>query len=282
MPDGRIVVAGNGVEAVGGKVLEGFAAVRLGPEGKLDPSFGEGGSGIFSHRIGEGGQEEPLAVAVTPNGKVVLAGIYEVAEERSMAAVRLGSSGALDPGFGSGGIATRGPVFPFGDLPEDAALDPRERIVFVATVSEGEGKTRVEVSRLLGGEPVAQTPAGPPAPGAPVAGPAGARDRAPKARIKAIPKTLPAAKLKRFSGTARDPDGDRFRVQIAITQVGAKKRRLHWMNAKGTKKWSFKLKRPLRPGRYVLSVRAVDSRGATTNTFSRAAGNRVAFELTGK
>lgn len=54
---------------------------------------------------------------------------------------------------------------------------------------------------------------------------------------------------------------------------------LLWLNAKGTAKWSFKLKTVLPVGRYVVYSRAVEASGLTETAFSRAAGNRLAFRL---
>ena len=47
-----------------------------------------------------------------------------------------------------------------------------------------------------------------------------AANRPPHARIKKVPKKISAAKLKRFSGTASDPDGDALgKVQIALVKL---------------------------------------------------------------
>jgi hypothetical protein len=162
------------------------------------------------------------------------------------------------------------------------------------------------------GQPGGSSPQGPPAKAA---------NRAPVAQIKRIPRMLSVQKLKQFSGTATDPDGDVLRkVQIALVRKSpakstaqpkstaegsaAKKRPAClalksaggnfkttraakgkpcpqvWLNATGTTKWSFPLKATLPPGRYVLFARAADSRGLAGTTFSRAAGNRLAFKLT--
>jgi hypothetical protein len=118
-----------------------------------------------------------------------------------------------------------------------------------------------------------------------------------------------ARKLKKFSGTASDPEGQLAAVEIAVvsTSGGAKatakriKRCLNlqgngrlkrkkagkkgrcgpakFLRAKGTTKWTYKLKRKLRKGKYVVYARAVDKAGKKETKFSKADRNRVAFRL---
>jgi uncharacterized delta-60 repeat protein len=222
LPDGRFVVSGSGDEEIGpSKFLPEFAAARYLANGKLDPSFGAAGSGIFTKTVPTSEERGDAAwVTQARNGRLVLAGSYEEGTSNgrdSIALLRLDPGGALDPGFGSGGLFLRGIQAPFGDLFEGAStLDSRERIVVVSTDFIGGGDTEVEVSRFLGDvapEPPAAKPgppAGPPAPGA-------TANRPPTVRIKAIPKKLTAAKLKGFSGTASDADGDGLaKVQVAL------------------------------------------------------------------
>jgi hypothetical protein len=124
--------------------------------------------------------------------------------------------------------------------------------------------------------------------------------------MKAVPHKLEAAKLTKFTGTATAPAGGSIgKVQIAVVGAAASKAGkastclgltnargrfktfkakrgtcpLHWLNAKGTAKWSFSLKTVLPAGRYVVYSRAVSSAGLAESTFSRAAGNRYAFRL---
>lgn len=119
-----------------------------------------------------------------------------------------------------------------------------------------------------------------------------------------------ASKLNGFSGTASDPENSLAGVDIAVVGAsgGAKatsakrvkrcinlqpsgklKRKkagkrgrcgpVKFLRAKGTTKWTFKLKRKLRPGSYVLYARAVDKAGGKETKFSRADRNRLAFKL---
>lgn len=72
-----------------------------GPAGTLDPTFGDGGMVVLTF-AGENASAD--AVLVQPDGKVVVGGVKTPAGD-SFALVRLTSNGALDPTFGSGGVA---------------------------------------------------------------------------------------------------------------------------------------------------------------------------------
>jgi uncharacterized delta-60 repeat protein len=91
-PDGKIVVAGD--RSVGGNV--DLVVVRLQPSGLLDSTFGEGGKSI----VDLGGQEHAGALALQPDGKIVVAGYTGSFESADLLVARLEG----DPGGG-----TRGP-----------------------------------------------------------------------------------------------------------------------------------------------------------------------------
>jgi uncharacterized delta-60 repeat protein len=107
-PDGKIVIA----DSTGAGIGDGFTLIRLGLDGKPDPSFGS--EGVVETPIpGEGGVEEGRIsdVVVQPDGKIVGGG-YGV-DSVGMTAetvikfelVRYLPNGELDPSFGSGGFA---------------------------------------------------------------------------------------------------------------------------------------------------------------------------------
>jgi uncharacterized delta-60 repeat protein len=308
-PDGRIVASGYGYDEGPKEEFDSkFAAARYLADGKLDPNFGGAGSGIFTHQVVPGSDDEARTAALAQGGRLVLAGNSSGPGpgDDSPAVVRLDANGVLDPSFGAGGVALRGPTAPFGNIFQDAAVDYRERVVVAGEDFIGNGNTEAEVSRFLGdlapeasGSPESKPP--PPLGAQPV----------PHARMKAIPRRLGASKLTGFSGSAGDPGGTLSKVQIAVVRLasgGAKASRAsatcevlknakarfrtvktkngvcpqRWLSAKGTAKWRFKLKRKLPPGRYVAFARAVDASGVAEATFSRAAGNRFAFHLLAK
>ena len=79
--------------------------LRLRPDGRLDPSFGDGGA----VRTFLGSHLRSHDVVVQRNGRIVLAGAYNVpgSGEASVAAVRYLPNGRLDLNFGRGGFFTR-------------------------------------------------------------------------------------------------------------------------------------------------------------------------------
>jgi hypothetical protein len=52
-----------------------------------------------------------------------------------------------------------------------------------------------------------------------------------------------------------------------------------FLKAKGTTKWTYKLKRRLKRGKYVIYARALDKAGKKETKFSKADRNRAAFRL---
>jgi hypothetical protein len=154
---------------------------------------------------------------------------------------------------------------------------------------------------FTGGDQVLTTQAVPPPPPP-------ANDE-PHSHIKGLKSKVKAKKLKSFHGTASDKDGV-ARVQIALVgfkggaHVAAKKRgaclllqsngrlksskadsknrctKRKWLAAKGTTSWTFKLKKKLPKGSYVLFSRAIDTKAKLESHFSGKRGNRVAFKVT--
>jgi uncharacterized delta-60 repeat protein len=290
--DGRIVAGGYGPDDI--------AVVRYLPEGGLDESFAAGG--IFTHLLGSGNQEV-VGVELGSGEKPILAAEYEASGQRAPAALRLTATGALDPAFAGGGVFLRGQTAPFGEPVEDSALDPQERLLTLSTSYEGNEITDVTVTRYLGDpRPPVAVPISAPAP-KPV-------NQSAHARLNPVPKKLRVGKLTGFSGKAYpDIDGVQ-KVQVALVKrarggvkakasaggrlrcfalsskqrfkrTKAKKNQCPqvWLSAKGTSKWSFKLKGVLPPGKYVVFARAVDGKGLAETSFSRKLGNRYGFRV---
>lgn len=128
-----------------------FDAARIGRDGSLDKSFGEGG---FTPKIRlhqrkgetEGGVLQAEAVAQQGNGDVVLAGYFANAGALAPALARFTSSGALDPSFGHGGTVIPRPSGQGGVLRisetggeelHDVAVEPDGTIVAVGEVVPG-------------------------------------------------------------------------------------------------------------------------------------------------
>ncbi|AUX41538.1 hypothetical protein SOCE26_029580 [Sorangium cellulosum] len=126
---GRIVVAGQaGADVEGDLVIARFLA-----DGQPDTAFGTGG-----HRIIEspGSDEHAVAVALLPDGRIVVGGDSNAGGNVDFQLVRLLADGSLDPSFGTEGIATI-PVTGGDDIAEDMVLLPDGRILVVGNTRGG-------------------------------------------------------------------------------------------------------------------------------------------------
>lgn len=131
-PDGKIVVAGHGGDNAQGGAGSSMLVARYhgdaatGSPGSLDSSFGT--LGVVSISFEGGGNAN--AIAIQPDGKVVLAG-----ESNSrLALARLNSSGALDASFGGGGKVVLEIAPSFGSIDNyfsGVTFQPDGRIVAV-------------------------------------------------------------------------------------------------------------------------------------------------------
>ena len=93
-PDGRILVAGSA-----GRPLV-FTVARLNADGSLDATFGTGGiahNDLASDAVA-------YAVALQPDGRIVLAGTVSLANGQGTCLMRFNADGSLDTSFGSGGV----------------------------------------------------------------------------------------------------------------------------------------------------------------------------------
>jgi uncharacterized delta-60 repeat protein len=103
-PDGKIVVVGSA--QVASSNLD-FAAVRLFPNGDLDPSFGPGGKRTIAFDLGGNKSDLATCVALQTDGKIVLAGNAQgTGGNADFALARLNSDGTLDASFGLSGKST--------------------------------------------------------------------------------------------------------------------------------------------------------------------------------
>jgi uncharacterized delta-60 repeat protein len=143
-PDGSIVTAG---ETHDGQSNRYFGAVRHLPDGRLDPSFGSGGAAA----VDLGSFETPRAVAIQPDGKIVVAGEMGCSTARCFAAVRLNPDGTVDAGFGAGGVV-RKEFYLQAAWANDVAIQRDGRIVLAGSRLRGgdaQDSALVCVVRLL-------------------------------------------------------------------------------------------------------------------------------------
>ena len=95
-PDGKLVLAGSCI----GAINTDFCALRYNVDGSLDTGFGSGGKVITA--IGTGA-DRATAIALQPDGKLVLAGTCIGASDPDFCALRYHANGTLDASFGTGG-----------------------------------------------------------------------------------------------------------------------------------------------------------------------------------
>ncbi|HKS54035.1 MAG TPA: Calx-beta domain-containing protein [Steroidobacteraceae bacterium] len=94
-PDGKIVM-------VGGKFID-FVLARFNADGTVDTDFGVDGK-VTTDLAGGFAQERARAVAIQPDGKIVVAGEAAMASgDLAVALVRYNADGTLDTTFGTGG-----------------------------------------------------------------------------------------------------------------------------------------------------------------------------------
>ncbi len=149
-PDGRIVLAGRWTNQIG---RTEFMIIRLLGDGSLDTSFSDDGYVFASFAPVLNPISSPQALALQPDGKIVVAGRFRPAPvigpiHSDMAVLRLNADGSTDAGFGSGGRVTigidaAGPTF---EEAYDVAIQPDGRIVLIG-LSQGT-HFRMMVARL--------------------------------------------------------------------------------------------------------------------------------------
>lgn len=127
--DGKIVVAGNSDEINFG--YDQIALARYKPNGSLDSTFGT--NGLVTLPTGNG--DKANAIAVQPDGKILVAGEYYNAE---LALIRFDTTGALDNTFGTGGIAHNN-VGNAIDIGYDIEILGNGKILVAATVDNAGG-----------------------------------------------------------------------------------------------------------------------------------------------
>ena len=107
-PDGKTVVVGQTKYKSGSKTIYSLAVARFNVDGTLDKSFG-GGDGVF--HTAPGGKKDATAdaVAIQPDGKIVVAGeaVWEELlgfDDREYLVMRFNPDGSPDKSFGSSGV----------------------------------------------------------------------------------------------------------------------------------------------------------------------------------
>ncbi len=143
-PDGNIVVSGYTCDTKGNHC--DFALARLLPSGSLDASFSSDGK--QSTDFGWSDDYAP-AMALAPNGKIVLAGRRITATNTLMAVARYKSNGALDLTFNSTGKKSFSFLSGYKSGVSDLLVLPDGRILLAGYVSRN--KNDFAIVRLKSG-----------------------------------------------------------------------------------------------------------------------------------
>ncbi|MFI5006336.1 MAG: choice-of-anchor Q domain-containing protein [Solirubrobacterales bacterium] len=101
--DGKIVAAGSSV-LVGAGARGEFALARYLDDGALDATFGAGGLVTTSFGFFTNPGARGQALAIQPDGKLVVGGYVNLGDGLHMALARYQTNGALDPLFYGGGV----------------------------------------------------------------------------------------------------------------------------------------------------------------------------------
>lgn len=150
-PDGSVVVVGTAAPGRNGYAV---LLLRFLPDGRLDPSFGTAGrvwtdlvtlaTPLRGEVLGDValGSSSATAVAVQPDGKIVVGGSTQSGASTAFAVLRYLPDGRPDPGFGSGGLS----LTDFDPATNDgvAALSilPDGRILAAGAAGDGVGLAR--------------------------------------------------------------------------------------------------------------------------------------------
>jgi uncharacterized delta-60 repeat protein len=134
--DGKTVVAAT-YRAVNNRGQADFALVRFNFDGTLDTTFGKHHTGFsFKHVGKDNGRDEARAIAIQPDGKILVAGVSDRArrfrsDTKDMVVARFLPNGLLDTSFADGG--TR--FIEFGNSEaNDIALQRDGKIVLAGSV----------------------------------------------------------------------------------------------------------------------------------------------------
>ena len=142
-PDGRILAAG----VTNARGTYDFAVSRHLASGELDPSFGENGVAITD--FGKS-WDWAYALALQPDGRIVVAGFSDRSGSRDFALARYGHDGRLDQSFGRNGLVLT-PVRPLStDIVHGLAVQPDGNILAAGVTFDDKATLRPHGDFMIG------------------------------------------------------------------------------------------------------------------------------------
>lgn len=150
-PDGKIVLAGS---CLVGIANNDFCAARLLPDGSFDATF-DGPSGTGNGKIllpiTVNKADTATAMAIQPDGKILITGYCDSGVIQSFCLARLHIDGTLDASFdGASGVGDGKFLIPLGGVSTAMALQPDGKIVVAGACANG-NTSNFCVARLYGG-----------------------------------------------------------------------------------------------------------------------------------
>jgi uncharacterized delta-60 repeat protein len=155
-PGGAIYVAGNGSDGNGHAA---FAVARFDENGTVDPAFGTNGVARVQTATADPGATPASyarAVAVQPDGRVLLVGTSGAPGYSEIVVIRLTTSGVVDPEFGNGGIVRLQPALTDPLTYGSAGMITPDGTALVIAGNTSEGNRGV-VGRILLASPTTTT-----------------------------------------------------------------------------------------------------------------------------
>src|SRR5215213_5850219 len=166
-PDGKILLAGSATDGFG-RFLPDVVLVRLNADGSPDTGFGSNGQVMFDFGGDYLSHEEAFAVAVQPNGSIVVAGRSALTDSATQtpdfdfAVARFTSAGVIDTTFGTGGfvrtdfgttadaargltVAADGTIYVVGEAGDNAALASYTPAGVLNTAFDTDGLVKVKL-----------------------------------------------------------------------------------------------------------------------------------------
>ncbi|MFT4049319.1 MAG: hypothetical protein QM648_05700 [Solirubrobacterales bacterium] len=262
-PDGRILFVG------GGSLLSQNTAIGgIDASGETDGTIGDGGIATATPVAGE--RSSGMSIRVLSDGRFVVAGLgFTPTDYPYVTSLVFKPDGKLDPSYGADGVRLH-PELGTYVYPMDLELLPGDKPLIAGTLFDIPAITNYGFITKLHGP---NDPGPPIATSTKIAKPSKSKNK--------------ASKLMKFSGTAT-PVGQVAKVEVAIQRIDSKllkkkkqclwlssnkakfkkvkavKKRCaapKWLKATGTASWSYKLKKKLARGSYVLQVRATATDG---------------------
>lgn len=121
--DGKIVVVGDSEDGLKADAL----ILRYNSNGILDATFGTGGVVLYNGPANA--IDEAHAVAIQPDGKIVVVGTARNIDNYDVLVLRYNSNGILDPTFGAGGVVLYNSPTDYVDNGNGVVIQPDGKIV---------------------------------------------------------------------------------------------------------------------------------------------------------